>query len=240
MPQYGEVYIKIVRNGRCDSLKKRKTAKSHEKAIKTPAKIAKDIIVVSLYALYRPKYVYENKELQTRKITEPCVIIANHCDVKDAPFLMSIFEDTPLTTMMAKDWYEKKELTWLFAGNDCVPVDRYGLDTSWIHKSVAKLKQGSSVLIFPEGHTTKKGKHDKFKSGFVMLAMMANVPVLPICLDREYHAVGKRKKLMIGVPTPLSPAPDGMTPDYLENEAKRFADIIDGMQAKLDKVNSWI
>ena len=173
------------------------------KEILSPSKVAGGMIFVGSHLIYRPKYIYENKFKQNRIIEKPCVIIANHTSSKDGPFLMSVLGGTPIASIVAKDWYERKSLNWLFANNECIPIDRRGLDTDWVRKAVAKLKQGKSVLIFPEGRTVNGGKIEKFKSGFVLLAALAKVPVLPVCLDGEYHAIGKRKKIMIGVPVTL-------------------------------------
>lgn len=205
----------------------------------SPAKVAKGMIVTGAYVLYRPKFVYENKKVQKRKLESPCVIIANHSNVKDAPFLMSIF-DGGMATIMAKDWYDRKSMRWLFEGNNCIPIDRYGLDTSWLYKSIEEIKHGNSVVIFPEGHTVKGKDIDVFKPGFLMLAIMSGAPILPICLDCEYHAVGKRKKVLIGEPVKVTPPPGGMTPEYLTEESEKFRCKISEMQKKLDTVNSWI
>ena len=205
-----------------------------------PAKVAKGMIVAGAYLMYRPKFLYTDKDEQNRQLKHPCVVIANHSCVRDAPFLLSVLKGTGLATIVAKDWYEKKELTWLLKGNNCIPVDRYKMDISWLNHAADAIRAGNSVLIFPEGHVTKGREMDSFKSGFVLLAKRAGVPVLPIYLDHEYHAVGKRKKVMIGTPMELTVPEGGMTPDYFEKEADRFRQEILRMQECADRVTAWI
>ncbi len=210
-----------------------------KKSILNPVKVAGGMIFLGSHLIYRPKYIYENKLKQNRIIEKPCVIIANHTSSKDGPFLMSVLGGTEIAAVVAKDWYEKKGLHWLFANNECIPIDRRGLDTDWVRKAVSKLKQGKSVLIFPEGRTGTDGKIDKFKSGFILLAVLAKVPILPVCLDGEYHAIGKRKKVMVGVPVSLDLPENPFNAEYMEAQSERFRQMIIKMQTKLESFNSW-
>ena len=204
------------------------------------AKVAGGVIVFGAHVLYRPKYVYVNRKLQNKRLRTPCVIIANHTSSRDGPFLMSVLTGTPTTSMIAKEWYENKKLNWLVEGYACIPVDRNGADISWLRQAIQQLKEGKSVIVFPEGFSNDSGKIAVFKPGFALLAHMAGVPILPICLDREYHAVGKRKRVMIGEPQWLTPPESGATQEYFQAEADRFQRMIVQMQTKLDQVNSWI
>ena len=44
------------------------------------------------------------------------------------------------------------------------------------------LKNGSSILFFPEGHRSRDGDLTRFYSGAFKLALEFNVPIIPVCL----------------------------------------------------------
>ncbi len=85
-------------------------------------------------------------------------------------------------------WLAKKELFGLpFIGQamraiGCVPIDR-----GRSRRAVVSLKQaarriasGTSVLIFPEGTRSPDGRLRSFKGGAILLAIRAQVPLVPI------------------------------------------------------------
>lgn len=56
-------------------------------------------------------------------------------------------------------------------------------------KAVDQLKNGISVVIFPEGTRTKTGKLGKFKRGAFLLAMELKLPIVPITISGSYERV---------------------------------------------------
>ncbi len=57
-----------------------------------------------------------------------------------------------------------------------------------------RIREGNSVLIFPEGHRTYTPCTQPFKRGAFMLAIEAGVPLVPIVLIDSYRYVDERKK----------------------------------------------
>jgi 1-acyl-sn-glycerol-3-phosphate acyltransferase len=52
-----------------------------------------------------------------------------------------------------------------------------------LDEAAEKIRAGSSVILFPEGHRSRNGKMGPFKSGSFYLAIQAGVPVVPITLN---------------------------------------------------------
>lgn len=65
-------------------------------------------------------------------------------------------------------------------------MDRYGVDTGWLRNSKEAVKKGESIIIFPEGKTSKDGNIGEFKSGFVMLSIMTGARIVPFVIDGKY------------------------------------------------------
>lgn len=128
----------------------------------------------------------------------PVVYICNHLSDFDIPLLMG-YVDAP------KGFIAKIEMlkvpvvrTWMTFIH-CVFMDRSNLRKSAasIIEGVKIIKNGNSLVIFPEGTRSKDGKMLEFKGGSFKLATKAKVPIIPITLvgsNNIFEANNKRIK----------------------------------------------
>ena len=94
-------------------------------------------------------------------------------------------------------WLMKKELEKIFAvGWACKRAGHVFVDDSSIHgikktitDSEETLKDGMSLVIFPEGSRSWDGKMIPFKRGAFMLASEFGLPVVPITIDGSFKAM---------------------------------------------------
>ncbi len=87
-----------------------------------------------------------------------------------------------------------------------------GGDTRAIKETLARLKQGRAVIIFPEGSRTHDGSVGEFKRGAAVIVKRAKCPVLPVAVEGAYDAwprgarapslFGTRVSASIGRPIP--------------------------------------
>ena len=100
-------------------------------------------------------------------------------------------------------WIAKKELFRIpFLGSamlrsGIIPIDRsHGREAlKSLNKAAEQISKGTSVLIFPEGTRSADGRLQPFKTGAVMLAINAGVPVIPIGFIGTYSILPKGKFL---------------------------------------------
>lgn len=94
-------------------------------------------------------------------------------------------------------WLLKAELKKVpFLGQACQAAGHIFVERSnpiaakqSMQKAVEQLKNGISVVIFPEGTRTKTGKLGKFKRGAFLLAMELKLPIVPITIKGSYERV---------------------------------------------------
>lgn len=101
-------------------------------------------------------------------------------------------------------WMMKKSLRKIpFVGKACesaghIFVDRSGpkkmLDT--IRQAEASLKDGVSLVVFPEGARTFTGKMASFKKGAFQLADDLQLPVVPVTIDGSFQVLPRTSKLI--------------------------------------------
>ncbi len=117
-------------------------------------------------------------------------------------------------------WIAKKELFGIpLFGPAMRAVGFISIDRSRGRQAVKSLNDaaeriagGSSVLIFPEGTRSPNGHMQPFKTGAIMLAIKAGVPVVPVGFNGTHQALPKGSLLARGgdvvlrIGTPLSTA----------------------------------
>lgn len=149
----------------------------------------------------RPKYYYEDKKSQSRKIKKSAILISNHTSLFDyAVFLFTFFGRT-LRYQMAEVLFEKKVLGWFLKNMGGIFVDRDSFDFSFIDKSVEILQKDGVVGIFPESRLPKKGETRPlpFKKSFVLIALQSNSPMIPVYTNGKYFCK-ERCRVIIGKP----------------------------------------
>ena len=114
------------------------------------------------------------------QLKKPRIYVANHLSFFDIFFLsaMPVFD----VVICLRSWPFK--MAWYalfmrFAGY----LDVESLSWEQILEQTDKiLKQGHSILIFPQGHRSRDGRLTRFYSGAFNLACHFNVPIVPICI----------------------------------------------------------
>jgi len=74
-----------------------------------------------------------------------------------------------------------------------IPIDRsHGRQAlKSLDEAAKRIASGSSVLIFPEGTRSGDGMLHEFKTGAVMLAIKAGVPIVPLGFNGSYEVLAK-------------------------------------------------
>ncbi|MDR2814917.1 MAG: 1-acyl-sn-glycerol-3-phosphate acyltransferase [Prevotellaceae bacterium] len=114
---------------------------------------------------------------------QPYVIASNHQSMLDIVLLYCV----PLYFK----WVSKREvyriplvgqLLWLH-GDVCIRRGDPRSARKMMQDCAAFLRQGISIMMFPEGTRSKDGQVGRFKEGAFALAKSCNVAVLPIAID---------------------------------------------------------
>jgi 1-acyl-sn-glycerol-3-phosphate acyltransferase len=98
-------------------------------------------------------------------------------------------------------WLAKKELFsipffgWTMAAAGYISIDREGTRETVEAMNVAaqKIREGMSVVIFPEGSRSPDGSIQPFKKGGFTLAIKAKVPIVPLAISGSRDIMPKDK-----------------------------------------------
>jgi 1-acyl-sn-glycerol-3-phosphate acyltransferase len=126
------------------------------------------------------------------------VMVANHQSLLDILVLFRLF--------VHFKWVSKIELFkipcigWNMSLNRYVKLRRG--DPASIARMMrtceARIAEGSSIMMFPEGTRSADGRLKSFKHGAFTLAQQARVPLLPIVVEGTAHALPKRGFVLRG------------------------------------------
>ena len=113
----------------------------------------------------------------------PVLFVSNHEGNFDIPVLLSTIPK-PFGFISKKEVKKLPIIRMFMEQMNCVFLDRTDRRSALksITDTVGKLKEGHSILIFPEGTRSKGQGLGEFKSGFMRIAKDAGVPILPIAI----------------------------------------------------------
>ena len=167
--------------------------KSHKDAERYAFKIAQNI---SKYVLRVTKTSMEVSG--SENIPEGnCVFIANHQAIFDT-FVLLAYIDKPFG-FVAKKEIKKIPLisNWIEAIGSIYIIRQNPRESiKTIQEGVQKIKDGYSMLIFPEGTRSLKSKMNSFKKGSMKLAIKSNACIVPITIDGSYNVLEVGTKVM--------------------------------------------
>ena len=130
----------------------------------------------------------------------PCAFYANHQGYGDIPTMFKVCEGHQVG-FVAKDGAEKLPFIgrWIKASQGVFikrGETREGLKS--IKEGAEKLKDGYSLIIFPEGTRSHCSDMADFKAGSFKLATKAGVPIVPVSINGSYHMFEDRDVITNG------------------------------------------
>jgi len=115
--------------------------------------------------------------------TGPCIYVSNHQSNIDIWALIHIL---PLSTrFVAKEsLFRLPVLGWAMAAAGFVPIDRGNRNKALqsLGRAAQAIRDGRSLVLFPEGTRSRSGELAPFKKGPFHLAMQAGVPLVPVVI----------------------------------------------------------
>ncbi|MEZ0576886.1 lysophospholipid acyltransferase family protein [Halodesulfovibrio aestuarii] len=160
----------------------------------------------------------------------PVIFVANHQSQFDIP-LSSVALEKALPAFMAKKSLQSLPLLgrcFRLFGN--ISVDRSNRRAAMesLETAAATIRNGRSVIIFPEGTRQEQLEElGEFKTGAIMLALKAGVPIVPVLIEgtgdilpKGRISLGTRKNVYITALEPIS------TKEYTVKQRNEFSDML--------------
>ena len=157
------------------------------------------ILYVILLVPYRPLLLTAEGKRYKGKIKGGAMLAANHTTFSDPFVVGSAFWYRKMQFFAADAVMATKARENLLKAAGAIKVNRDITDIEAVRSSVAVLKKGRLLLIFPEGGVQKVGDVQPIKPGAALMALQGGVPIIPlfICYTPRWY---NRRRVIVGNP----------------------------------------
>ena len=145
------------------------------------------VVFCFLPLVFRVRCVTPDGKKYKGKIRGAAIVAANHNAFSDTFVMFVTFWYRRLFFLVA-DVVMKNELRRaLVKGIGGIEIVREIADLQAIKNAVNVLKKGHLLGIFPQGRIMAEGEVDSIKSGAVLIALQADVPIIPAYIAPRKH-----------------------------------------------------
>jgi cytidylate kinase len=175
------------------------------------------------YRMFFGLRIYGRENLRYR---ENFIFASNHLSYADPPVVGCTF-DREVWFMAKKELFKNRLFAWLIRTYRAIPVDRVEVDRKTMRIILGNLKEGDSVLMFPEGTRSRDGSIRNLKSGLGFIAMQAGVSILPVYVRGSNSLLKcffRRERLQVFLGPPIR-----IPEDYVPDDKKQDYRVLSSM-----------
>ena len=167
------------------------------------------------WLFFKNKTYYES-EKAPKRVKGGALIISNHFNPLDYVLNVFLFFPRKLYVVASEHAFKNAFLRFGMKFWGGIQANRVTKSMRFVSQSIKEIKKGHLVQIFPEGHNTDDGTIKPFYPSYILIALKANAPIVPVITDGNY-GIFKRVHIIIGEAINLS--------DYLSSEKASKEDI---------------
>lgn len=153
------------------------------------------------------------------------VLVANHQGSFDI-WAVSALLPIQFRWVVKKELFKIPALGGAMKAAGDISVDRFNPRQAMkdIKLGLERLKQGRSVVVFPEGTRTLDGNVGEFKPGAFLLATQARVPVVPVSIQGSFNIMPKNSIWLHPQPIRITIHPPIPTQNLSREEKRALPD----------------
>lgn len=158
-----------------------------------------------------------------------CVYVANHQSIYDVPVVFAALP-TQLRILAKASLGRIPFLGWHLHRSGHVLVDRQNPGPSVMRRMEELVREGASLIVFPEGTRSDDGTLGRFKAGAFIIAIDHHLPVVPVTITgtsevmRKGHVTTRPGVVDVTVHPPMST--DGLGRDDVRALIDRVREVI--------------
>ena len=188
------------------------------------------------YGLYRLRVIGRENEPEAGSY----LVCSNHISAVD-PILITAALKRQVYFMGKKELFKVPLLSSLIRALGAFPVDRRGGDVSAVKHSIALLKEGKCVGLFPQG-TRQPGKDPRdtsVRNGAAMIAYHADTTILPVFIYRKDHTPKLLRKTTVAIGKPIPFSEFGYDPEAKGEYTRISSEIFDRICELGEEAKAW-
>ena len=159
----------------------------------------------------------------------PVIYASNHQSHLDPPAAGLQVCQRRFRSLARASLFRVPILGWIIHGLGAVPLARGAGDMAAFKVALGVLKEGNSILLFPEGTRTRDGALGEFKRGVILLQKHSKATVVPLAVEGAFDVwpygqllprLTGRIVSMAGTPIPYDEL-EAIGPDAMLEKLKR-------------------
>ena len=115
------------------------------------------------------------------------LFLSNHQSYLD-PVLIGVQLRRPVSFLGKSELFKPWGFRWLIRQLNGYPVKQGAGDVGAVKETIAKLRAGHLLTVFPEGSRTHDGELMPLQAGFALVVRRAEVPIIPVAIDGSYQS----------------------------------------------------
>lgn len=122
----------------------------------------------------------------------PVVFASNHASQFDIPVLYLAL-GVQFRFLVKKELFSIPLFGTAMRRAGYIPIDRSGGRAAVLSlkKAAQRIKEGTSIVVFPEGTRSPDGRLQPFKAGGMQLAIQAGCPIVPVAISGSHEVLPK-------------------------------------------------
>ena len=163
----------------------------------------------------------------------PAIYVCNHQSNFDVPLLYAGLP-IPFRWMAKQELFKIPLFGLAMKRGGYIPIDRSNRKEAMRSLTAAarRIRDGVSVIIFPEGTRSADGKLQPFKKGALLLAAKAGVPIVPLAIHGSHQVQPKGSLRINPTPVQLTIMPPVATTDLKMAQLDELTDQVHGQIAR--------
>jgi len=144
---------------------------------------------------------------------ESAIIASNHLSYFDF-FVLASFLEKQTVFVATKGLDQRSFVGWFMKLDTIIYVDREKPGYGFFKEMIRQSKNRKLIVIYPEGARSRSGKMLVPKPGFIKLALLCGIPIIPLAMKGTYEILPPHKRfpkfakcsIEIGKKVQLSPS----------------------------------
>jgi len=159
------------------------------------------------------------------------ILVSNHPSFLDAPLLITVIKRT-LYPFAKMEVFNTRIKRWFLKRMGGIPVRLEKFTRAFVIETEKKLNDNNLLLIFPEGKINADNELEEFNFGFVKLAQIYSVPIIPITIRgteksiSNNHKFPKPANVTVTISPPLKFEKEKLSIDDIKNKVEVIKEII--------------
>lgn len=183
---------------------------------------------LALRAMWKVVFGLKIFKKETTDYNENYIFACNHLSYADPPLVGSALDREPYF-MAKRELFSFGPFAWLIRRYNAIPLTRGSFDKEAMDTVVRHLKNGKSMMIFPEGTRQRSGSLGKPRSGVGYLAVVTGVATIPVYVEGSHllkKALFRKSRLRVVIGQPIRISPRSRS-QYLSNDSYRaYSDMV--------------